>query len=79
MPDRARPPDGLSPEQIITATMRRLEAPHPELAAKQVLADLTGHRYELVHRPPAPEPCQRHPNTKLDARGNCPICGPKGL
>ena len=76
-----RPRDVLTPEQILTATMRRIqETPgpmHPELAAKQLLADLAGHRYELVHRPAAPDPCQLHPATKLTAHGYCPICGPK--
>lgn len=74
MPDRARPPDGPSPEDIITATMRRLEAPHPELAAKQVLVDLAGHRYELVHRPARPEYCDVHTST----RNPCGLCAAEG-
>ena len=69
-----------TPEQILVATMRRIVAAgpvHPEFAAKQCLADLAGHRYELVHRPAAPDPCQLHPNTGLNALGHCPICGPR--
>ena len=79
----SRPRDAVPPEQIIAATWRRILAEpgpiHPDLAAGQVLADLAGHRYELIHRPPAPDPCVLHPNTALNALGHCPICGPKGL
>ena len=34
-------------EQIITASLRLLEVPNPELATRRILADLAGHHWQL--------------------------------
>jgi hypothetical protein len=68
----------VAPKDIVTASLRLLEAPNPDYAATKILGDLAGHGYELVHRPPGPQRCSIHTGTTLQG-GICPSCGPQGL
>lgn len=61
---------GVDPERVITNTLRRIGAPHPDFGAKQILADLAGARIILKHQPPAATPCLAHPS--IDPP--CPLC-----
>ena len=70
---RGRPTDAPEPEDIISATLRRLiEAGpiHATFGAKQILADLAGHRIVLTYQPPAAQRCPNHPSIEPP----CPLC-----
>lgn len=62
--------------RAIAAIIRR--GGDADILAIEAFAAVEG-RYDLTPKQPAEPRCEKHPDTKPNALGHCPICGPKGL
>jgi hypothetical protein len=54
------------PEQIITATLRNEDTPHPELVTKRLIADPAGHGYRITRdTTKVITYCRQHTSSKM--------------